>query len=290
MMEEQLRQSISDCSVDIRNKYKEISPLLYFAKWMDDEANVVSVGNPVFGIIEEGNEALEADIAADTKRLKAVTVGSKCAVSKSLLKKSDKFRDAITRAFAISTKEAIENILFYGDPSDSTIPTITSTGTIKIADVGINTSLRILTEMYKEFDPANLSGAIWMVSKEIRDIILDSKTSDTGIDFFGNLENKKLHYMGLPVFVTDNFSNEKGIVAALVNPLDVTMRCTLFDDEQGLIELTDISNTNNTEIFLSIFDVCGVVDKPDSAIVLKVETAPVAPTTTRTTNKTPKKK
>ena len=289
MTEEQLRQSISDCSVDIRNKYKEISPLLYFAKWVDDEANVVSVGNPVFGIIEDGNEALEADIAADTKRLKTVTVGSKCAVSKSLLKKNDKFRDAITRAFAISTKEAIENILFYGDPSDSTIPTITSTGTIKTTDSGANIPLIVLTEMYKALDPISLSGAIWIVSKEIRDIILDSKTSDTGIDFFGNWESKRLYYMGLPVFVSESFSDKRGIVAALVNPLDVTMRCTLFDNEQGFIELTEMSDTNNVTEFLSIFDCSGVVDKPDSAIVLKVETASVATTTTRTTNKTPKK-
>lgn len=271
MTEEQLRQSISDCSVDIRNKYKEISPLLFWAKWMDDEANVVSIGNPTFNIIKDGESIPEIEIANTSKRLKTVTVGAKCAVSNTLLRKNEFAKEAITRAFAIGTKEAIENILFYGDPGDPTIPTITSTGTTKTTDSGANIPLIVLTEMYKALDPISLSGAIWIVSKEIRDIILDSKTSDTGIDFFGNWESKRLYYMGLPVFVSESFSDKRGIVAALVNPLDVTMRCTLFDDEQGFIELTEMSATNNVTEFLSIFDCSGVVDKKDSAIVLKIQ-------------------
>lgn len=255
--------AISDMSVDIRNQYKEISPLIFWSKWVDNDANVVSIGNSTFAIMEEGKGIPSVDVATNGNRLKTVTVGARCAVSNSLLNKSNS-KDYITRAFAIGTVQAIENILFYGNPTDTSIKTITSTGTVIEVGTTTNVTITQLIEMYKALDSTSIPGAIWSVSKKIEEVLLNANSEY--VEFcFG-----RMYFMGLPVFVSDNFSEDKGIVCALVNPYDVTVRCTVFDEEQGFIELSEISANNNVTDFLSIFDCSGIVDKKNSAIIMKV--------------------
>lgn len=278
MRQEQLREAISDMSVQITNKWMDISPVVRWANWVDDESNIVSISNPAFGIISDGKSIQPSNIEANGTRIKTVTVGATTKVSKSLLNKNGQLHDRVVRAFAISTARAISNVGYFGNKDDSTIPTITSTGTVKeYTDTIENVGMLELIEMYKKLDPTSLSGAVFEVSKQVRDNIINSKDKSELVTFSG--DGGRLYVCGLPVYVNEDFSETSGILAALVNPFDVFTRCTFFED--GIQSLSEINATSNQQTFLSVFDTCSVVDQKDHAIILKVST----PTTIKKTTK-----
>lgn len=275
MKQEQLRGLISNSSVEITNQYKEISPVVGWSNWVDDETSIVSISNPSWGIIEDEKEVPVSDITASTNRLKTVTVGASTKVNKSLLNKSEKLHDRVVRAFAISSAKAISNIGYFGNPGDTTIPTITSTGTVQTTSNALeNIGVLELTKMYKTLDPTSLYGAVFEVNSEVRDNILNAKEQTELITFSAN--GGRLHVCGIPVYVNEDFK-EGTIVAALVNPFDVFTRCTFFED--GIQSLIELSATKNEQEYLSVFDTCSVVDQKNHAIVLKHEVQPVKATT-----------
>lgn len=268
--------SAEDISVAIQNKWQDVSPLIFNCNWMQNNARVITQGNPNFYIVGQGG-ITPSPLDTVGKGIKSFTMGCKVPVSNTILNNHDRAEQSVVNSLAIGTASAIEYGLFFGNGEVDT-PTITSTSTV-VTTGGIN-NLVELRDMYNKFNPSMLDGgAIWIMGKEARDSVLNY-FAENPVTF--EQVGQRPYFMGVPIYFSENFTTENGVLAALINPQSMFMRCSIL--EEGILKLSEIKAHMGVTEFLSVFDVGGLVDDPRNSIVLKVQAAPVA-STTRTTKK-----